>query len=198
MNRRLLAVSAGRPSRGRRDTSAAPAHRTAAPGAGQITLTTPGAGPLRGAARDAGYAWQSLPLGGSGADGAGAARDALLAAGATAGGRRRRRLPERDGVRAPAARRSPARGARRVLHVHDMVRRVPRFWRRADVVLADSQRRRRAARAGCAATSSTGPVDPDPPAVDRAVADRRRPGRRLRRADRAAQGPARPRPRRAG
>ena len=24
-------------------------------------------------------------------------------------------------------------GPRRVLHIHDMVRRVPRFWRRADV-----------------------------------------------------------------
>ena len=61
----------------------------------------------------------------------------------------------------------PALGARtrRVLHVHDMVGRVPRFWRRADVVLADSQ---------AAADRLVGleahvvflPVDPDPPAAD--------------------------------
>jgi glycosyltransferase involved in cell wall biosynthesis len=31
------------------------------------------------------------------------------------------------------------RGRRTVLHVHDMVDRVPRFWARADAVLADSQ-----------------------------------------------------------
>jgi glycosyltransferase involved in cell wall biosynthesis len=31
------------------------------------------------------------------------------------------------------------RGSRTVLHVHDLVERVPRFWRHADVVLADSQ-----------------------------------------------------------
>ncbi|MDQ6745173.1 MAG: glycosyltransferase family 4 protein, partial [Actinomycetota bacterium] len=59
----------------------------------------------------------------------------------------------------------PARRARRVLHIHDMVRRVPRFWQRADVVLAASQ-----------AVASRlrdlhpqvvyGPIDPDPPAVE--------------------------------
>jgi len=32
-----------------------------------------------------------------------------------------------------------ANAARTVLHVHDLVDRVPRFWRRADVVLADSE-----------------------------------------------------------
>ena len=58
----------------------------------------------------------------------------------------------------------PARGARRVLHVHDMVRRVPRFWRRADVVLADS---RAVARQLEPLRSDVvyGPVDTDPPVV---------------------------------
>jgi glycosyltransferase involved in cell wall biosynthesis len=51
-----------------------------------------------------------------------------------------------------------------VLHIHDIVSRVPRFWRRADVVLADSQAvadRLRPLQAHIV----YGPVDPDPPAV---------------------------------
>ncbi len=89
----------------------------------------------------------------------------------------------------------PAGGARRVLHVHDIVPRVPRFWRRADVVLAASgavaDRPRRAAphsrlRAGRAR-----------PAAGVTPRGRRDgPGGRVRRPDRAAQGPARPGPRR--
>ncbi|MCK9248245.1 MAG: glycosyltransferase family 4 protein [Solirubrobacteraceae bacterium] len=59
-------------------------------------------------------------------------------------------------------------GGRAVLHVHDMVSRVPRFWGAADALLADSSacgaplaRRlgRRVDVTGC-------PVDLDPPAVD--------------------------------
>ena len=57
------------------------------------------------------------------------ARRARVAAGAPAGPRRRRRPTQRHGLRAPAAR--PARlPARTVLHVHDLVERVPRHWRR--------------------------------------------------------------------
>lgn len=128
----------------------------------EVAMTTPGSGPLRDAALEAGFAWHALPVG---------------------------RLLPRTGARAvlswPRARALarwadvvylngvvcgrllPALSAlpthpRRVLHVHDMVRRVPRFWRRADVVLAAS---------GAVAERLTGldahvvygPVDPDPP-----------------------------------
>jgi glycosyltransferase involved in cell wall biosynthesis len=58
----------------------------------------------------------------------------------------------------------PGGGARRVLHIHDIVARVPRFWRRADVVLADSQAvadRLRPLQPHVV----YGPVDPDPPVV---------------------------------
>jgi glycosyltransferase involved in cell wall biosynthesis len=54
--------------------------------------------------------------------------------------------------------------ARVVLHIHDMVDRVPRFWRRADVVLADSQavaERLRPLKAHVVYC----PVEPDPPAA---------------------------------
>ncbi|HWF52095.1 MAG TPA: glycosyltransferase family 4 protein [Solirubrobacteraceae bacterium] len=124
-----------------------------------IALTTPGAGPLRDAAVEAGYAWHSLPLGGlvprSGARAARSwrharnlARDASVVYlnGAVCG----RLLP------------ALPRGPKRVLHVHDMVERVPPFWRRADVVLAASGAV--AARLhGLAAHVVYGPVDPDPP-----------------------------------
>src|SRR3712207_445203 len=57
------------------------------------------------------------------------------------------------------------RGRRTVLHVHDMVERVPRFWRAADVVLADS--RAVAARLGGLTAHVVGcPVELDPPCVD--------------------------------
>jgi glycosyltransferase involved in cell wall biosynthesis len=82
----------------------------------------------------------------------------LLAAAALRGGRLRRH-----------AERGPAGplGARSVVHVHDLVDRVPAFWGQADVLLADS--------AACAAPVTaaldrevvvTGrPVDPDPAPV---------------------------------
>jgi glycosyltransferase involved in cell wall biosynthesis len=128
----------------------------------EITLTTPGEGPLRAAALDAGYAWRTLPVGGL-ARGAGAramaswpaARglagtvDVVYLNGTVSG----RLLPA-----------LPAGAARRVLHVHDMVKRVPRFWRRADVVLADSQAV--ADRLpGMSAEVVYGPVDPEPAEV---------------------------------
>ena len=55
-------------------------------------------------------------------------------------------------------------GARRVLHVHDLVTRVPRFWRLADVVLAASGAV--AERLGSTRSHVVyGPVDADPPAA---------------------------------
>jgi glycosyltransferase involved in cell wall biosynthesis len=57
------------------------------------------------------------------------------------------------------------RCTRRVLHVHDMVTRVPRFWRRADVVLADSEAVARRLD-GLEAIVVHGPVEPDPRPVD--------------------------------
>jgi glycosyltransferase involved in cell wall biosynthesis len=53
----------------------------------------------------------------------------------------------------------------RVLHVHDMVRRVPWFWRRADVVLADSQAVADRFRAIDPEVVFV-PVDPDPPVAE--------------------------------
>jgi glycosyltransferase involved in cell wall biosynthesis len=57
------------------------------------------------------------------------------------------------------------RGSRTVLHVHDLVDRVPRHWRRADVVLADS--RAVADRLNGLAARVVGcPVELDPPQVE--------------------------------
>ena len=83
--------------------------------------------------------------------------------GSCAGAPGRRRLPERRRVRpAAAGAAAPHAGPRLVLHIHDMVSRVPRFWRRADVVLAGSEAV--AGRlAGLHARVVYAPVDPDPP-----------------------------------
>jgi glycosyltransferase involved in cell wall biosynthesis len=63
-----------------------------------------------------------------------------------------------------AARLLPAlRGRRTVLHVHDLVTRVPGFWRGASVVLADSQAV--ADRLPFEAHVVGCPIEPDPPAV---------------------------------
>jgi len=126
-----------------------------------IALTTPGAGPLRDAALDAGYAWHALPLGGlvprSGARAVRSWRTARSLA-------REASVVYLNG--AVCGRLLPALppGARRVLHIHDMVDRVPPFWHRADVVLAASGAV--ASRLhGLAAHVVYGPVDPDPPAA---------------------------------
>ena len=126
-----------------------------------VTVTTPEAGPLSHAVLSAGRAWARLPVGGL-ARGAGAR--ALLSL-----PRARRLARDADVVYlngGVAARVLPAvRGARTVLHVHDLVDRVPAHWRRADVVLADSQavadrlHGLRAHVVGC-------PVELDPPEVE--------------------------------
>jgi glycosyltransferase involved in cell wall biosynthesis len=57
------------------------------------------------------------------------------------------------------------RSARTVLHVHDMVRRVPAMWRTADVVLVPTEAVAR--RLGGLDSHVVGcPIEPDPPAVD--------------------------------
>jgi glycosyltransferase involved in cell wall biosynthesis len=124
-----------------------------------IAMTTPGVGPLRAAALDAGYGWQALPVGGlAGGAGAEAVRhwrtarslartgDVVYLNGGVCG----RVLP------------ALPRGPKLVLHIHDMVDRVPRFWRRADVVLADSFAVAERL-AGLRAHVVYGPVEPDPP-----------------------------------
>lgn len=96
-----------------------------------VTLTTPGPGPLG----DAGYSCEQLSVGGL-ARGTGAR--------AIAAWPRARRLANgADAVYlngTVCGRLLPAlRGRRTILHVHDIVDRVPRIWRGADVVLAASQ-----------------------------------------------------------
>lgn len=128
----------------------------------EIVFTTPSRGPLAERAIAAGHRWEPLPVGGLGR---GQGARAVLA------WPRARTLASRADVAylngTVAARLLPALvgcRARRVLHVHDMVTRVPRFWRFADLVLADSGAV--AARVpGLNASVVYGPVDLDPPPV---------------------------------
>ncbi len=103
----------------------------------EITLTTPGGGTLREAALAADLDWRPLRVGGLRERTGGRAvlswpRMRRLGRGAAVvylnGSVCGRLLPA-----------LPAGAARRVLHVHDIVERVPSFWQRADVVLAASQ-----------------------------------------------------------
>jgi len=128
----------------------------------RVTLTTPGAGPLREAALDAGYAWRSLPVGGLAR---GAGRRAIRSWPAARGLAGEHDVMYLNGT--VCGRLLPALPARalRVLHVHDMVDRVPRFWRRADVVLADSRAVADRLR-GLEPHVVFAPVDPDPPAAE--------------------------------
>jgi glycosyltransferase involved in cell wall biosynthesis len=128
----------------------------------EITLTTPGNGPLSATALGRGYAWRALPVGGL-ARGTGAR--AVASWPVVRGLAHDADVVYLNGtVSARLLPALPAHAARRVLHVHDMVERVPRFWRRADVVLADSQAV--ADRLpGIAADVVYGPVDPEPPEV---------------------------------
>jgi glycosyltransferase involved in cell wall biosynthesis len=130
------------------------------------TLTTPGEGALREAARAAGRAVAGLDPGGLER---GAGSRAVLD-----WPRARRLAASHDVVYlngTVAARFLPVlRGRPAVLHVHDMVERVPRFWRGARVVLADSAAV--AARLPGLAPHVVGcPVELDPPAVERAPWD---------------------------
>jgi len=125
-----------------------------------VSLTTPGSGSMRAAALAAGHSWHALPVGGLAA---GSGARALWSWGPV------RRLARSGGViylnGSVSGRLLPAligTGARRVLHVHDIVTRVPAFWRLADVVLAAS--RAVADRLGTLESYVVyGPVDADPP-----------------------------------
>jgi len=128
----------------------------------KVTLTTPSRGPLRDAALEAGHSWLALPVGGLGP---------RTGARAVTSWPRVRRLAGAANVvylngsvcgrLLPAL---PLRGARRVLHIHDIVGRVPAFWRLADVVLVPSQAV--ADRLGALASNVVyGPVDSNPPAA---------------------------------
>jgi len=99
-----------------------------------VTFTTPGPGPLADTARADGHRVEHVALGGLGR------HEGLRA---VAAWRRIRRLARgHDAVYlngTVAARMLPAlRRRRTILHVHDIVDLAPRFWRRADVVLAAS------------------------------------------------------------
>lgn len=121
-----------------------------------VVLTTPGHGPLS----EAGFPWRSLPVGGLGQ---------VAGARAIASWPRARRLAAGADVvylnGTVCGRLLPAlRTKRTVLHVHDIVDRVPRFWRAADVVLADSQAVADRL-AGLRPEVVYCPVELDPPAV---------------------------------
>jgi glycosyltransferase involved in cell wall biosynthesis len=100
----------------------------------EIALTSPGAEPARELA-ETGWPWEPLEVGGL-EQGAGAR--------AVASWPKARRLARDADVTylngTVAGRLLPAlRGKTTVLHVHDIVERVPRHWHGADLVLADSK-----------------------------------------------------------
>jgi glycosyltransferase involved in cell wall biosynthesis len=138
-----------------------------------VTLATPSPGPLRDQGLAAGLDWVGLPLGGLSAGSGSRALESWPGAWRAArragvvllnGGVPARLLPAVAAARRPL-RATRGRRPRIVLSIHDMVRRVPPFWRAADVVLAAS---------GAVARRLPGldphvvyaPVDPDPPAAD--------------------------------
>jgi glycosyltransferase involved in cell wall biosynthesis len=137
----------------------------------EVTLTTPGDGPLREAALAAGHSWQALPVGGLGA------RTGARAVGSWPRAHRLARAASVVYLNGSVCGRLlpalPASGARRVLHIHDIVDRVPPFWRLANVVLSASQAV--ADRLGALGSLGSfgslgshvvyGPVDGDPPAA---------------------------------
>jgi glycosyltransferase involved in cell wall biosynthesis len=135
----------------------------------RVTATTPDGGPLAEAILTAGLGWQPLATGGL-ARGEGA--------GALFGFAQLRRLAtDADvvylngtvtGRLLPALLGRLGRSVRSVLDVNDMVTRVPRFWRRADLILADSEavaHRLRELDPGLAPVVVGLAVDLDPPAV---------------------------------
>jgi len=155
--------------------------RELAPRGWAPTLTSPGPGGVRDAARAEGWGWRRLDAGGLGAGGAAAGASRFAGA-----------LRARDAARAvaswPKAAREAARSdvvlvngtvaarllpavaatrARTALYVHDVVDRVPRHWHRADVVLAASGAVARALESnGLRAHVVYAPIDLDPPPAD--------------------------------
>src|SRR3954451_416536 len=123
-----------------------------------VTLATPGDGPLREAARRRGWKTTTLKLGG-------------LERGSAAWDLLSRPAPRRHGADVVYLNGTVAgrllvalRGRRTVLHVHDMVERVPRAWGSARRERADS--RQVAARLGALEAHVVGcPVELAPPRV---------------------------------
>jgi glycosyltransferase involved in cell wall biosynthesis len=146
-----------------------------------VTMTTPGQGPLRDAARGAGYRWHALPVGGIGRrEGAIAIAswprahrlagrtDVVYLNGAVCG----RLLPavasRRGAGRGGGERSRPAPHPVVVLHIHDIVGTAPALWRRADLVLAASRAvadRLRDLDDRLPVHVVYPPVDPDPPSA---------------------------------
>ncbi|MGI8428693.1 MAG: glycosyltransferase family 4 protein [Solirubrobacteraceae bacterium] len=133
----------------------------------KLTMTTPQDGALRATALQAGYSWRALPLGGLGRGAGARAIGSWPKARALGRGTDVAYLNGTVCGRVLPALGAFAAGARRpksVLHIHDIVTRVPRLWHRADLVLADSQAV--ADRLiGLDPHVVYGPVDPDPPAT---------------------------------
>jgi glycosyltransferase involved in cell wall biosynthesis len=102
----------------------------------QVTITTPGPGPLADSARELNAAVERVALGGLAA---GAGRRAVLSWGKVARLARAHDVVYCNGTVAARALPAAVGRARVVLHVHDLVDRVGKHWRHADVVLADSQ-----------------------------------------------------------
>jgi glycosyltransferase involved in cell wall biosynthesis len=162
MDRRLLAVAPVARAGGAETTLLRLLRELRARG-WEVTVAAPGPGPLLEEAAAAGHAAAPLELGGL-ARGSGAP--------AVRSWPRARRLARSADVvylngtvcgrLLPALRGLPARTA---LSVHDIVDRVPRMWRGADVVLAASGA---VARSLGALPSEVvyAPVDPDPPPVE--------------------------------
>lgn len=125
----------------------------------EIGVTTPGDGPLRAAALAEGYEWHSLAVGGL---------ERGTGTRAVISWPRARRLAHKFGVvylnGSVCGRLLPAlpSAPMRVLHIHDIVERVPRFWRRADLVLSDSGAVARRLEP-LASHVVYGPVELDPP-----------------------------------
>jgi glycosyltransferase involved in cell wall biosynthesis len=133
----------------------------------ELTLTTPGLGPLRDQAVAEGLQWGRLPLGGLQR---GTGRRALGSYPvAWRLGRASDVVYLNGGVPArvlPAVARARTHDRPKiVLHIHDMVDRVPSFWHQADVVLAASQAVADRL-GGLDAQVVYVPVDPDPPVAD--------------------------------
>jgi glycosyltransferase involved in cell wall biosynthesis len=122
----------------------------------------PGADGLAAIARDAGWPWHELDSGPLRSGPRSAPR-------ALASWPRARALARQADVvylnGAVCGRLLPAlRGTRTVLHVHDMVRRVPAMWRTADVVLVPTEAVARRLH-GLASHVVGCPIEADPPAV---------------------------------
>lgn len=100
-----------------------------------ITVTTPAPGPLSHAVLSAGWQWAQLPVGGL------ARRSGLRALLAMPRAQKLFRGADVLYFNGGVAGRMlhAAERGRTVLHVHDLVDRVPDHWLHADVVLADSQ-----------------------------------------------------------